>query len=367
MTSRFDRVFIVTYGRSGSTLLQGLLNAIPGYRIYGENAGFLFRLQDAYEALREANRHLGNPNNDNQSQPWFGSSRYDEKSVTANFRQFVDRVLFQPYIAREFRVFGFKEIRFNEIPHDKIEKYLGFVRKIFPNAAIVFNTRDIGEVLKSGWWRSSYWAGLPKQLSDFREFSESYVRRNPEHSIHVQYDDLVKADRLEVRRLLEFFGETMSEGAVDSVFRGSHSYENRTITSYLTGRIDYVKLIEVDWWRAMVDEFRVEIVGSQGGYFIAGVFLPALGTQTRLFAQTGTTRVEICGTKPTPKLEEQFTAHPAAGLAGFELEMPHCDEIHLYAQTHGEPAMLAGTIVPGLAGGARAVGGSADRGGGAKR
>ena len=34
---RFRTVNIVTYGRSGSTLLMGLLNAIDGYRIRGEN------------------------------------------------------------------------------------------------------------------------------------------------------------------------------------------------------------------------------------------------------------------------------------------------------------------------------------------
>jgi hypothetical protein len=367
MTSRFDRVFIVTYGRSGSTLLQGLLNAIPGYRIYGENAGFLFRLQDSYEALREANRHLANPNNDNQSQPWFGSSRYDEKTVTANFRQFVDRVLFQPFIAREYRVFGFKEIRFNEIPHEKIEKYLAFVRKIYPNAAIVFNTREISEVLKSGWWRSNYWSGLPKQLAEFGEFAESYVKAHPDHAIHVRYDNLIISDRLEVRRLLEFFGETLSPEAVDAVFRGSHSYENRTLTSYLTDRVEFIRLTELEWWRTMVDEFRIEIVEYQGGYFLAGVYLPVLGKQARLFVQAGSSRVEVCATKPTPKLEEQFTAHPAAGLAGFEIEIPRCDEIHLYAQIDNEPEILAGTILPGLAGAGRSAGVPSDRGGGATR
>ena len=36
MTAR-DYVFVMTYGRSGSTLLMGLLNTIPGYLIRGEN------------------------------------------------------------------------------------------------------------------------------------------------------------------------------------------------------------------------------------------------------------------------------------------------------------------------------------------
>ena len=32
----FGYLFVVTYGRSGSTLLMGLLNSIPGYLIRGE-------------------------------------------------------------------------------------------------------------------------------------------------------------------------------------------------------------------------------------------------------------------------------------------------------------------------------------------
>ncbi len=46
-------LFIVTYGRSGSTLLQGILNSIPGYLIRGENRAALFHLY----SLREHPRH----------------------------------------------------------------------------------------------------------------------------------------------------------------------------------------------------------------------------------------------------------------------------------------------------------------------
>jgi hypothetical protein len=35
--ARFPNIFVVTYGRSGSTLLQGVLNGIPGFLIRGEN------------------------------------------------------------------------------------------------------------------------------------------------------------------------------------------------------------------------------------------------------------------------------------------------------------------------------------------
>ncbi|MGH3306736.1 MAG: hypothetical protein ACRDOX_03520, partial [Nocardioides sp.] len=37
-------LFVMTYGRSGSTLLQGILNSIPGYLIRGENRQVLIHV-----------------------------------------------------------------------------------------------------------------------------------------------------------------------------------------------------------------------------------------------------------------------------------------------------------------------------------
>ena len=39
-------LFVLTYGRSGSTLLQGILNSIPGYLVRGENRQILFHLHE---------------------------------------------------------------------------------------------------------------------------------------------------------------------------------------------------------------------------------------------------------------------------------------------------------------------------------
>jgi len=349
MNPRFDRVFVVTYGRSGSTLLQGLLNAIPGYRIYGENAGFLFKLQESYEALLSAHSHLANPKNDNESQPWFGSSRFDEEFVTLEFRRFVNKMLFQPYVDRAYRVFGFKEIRFNEIGHEKIDKYLKFVKTLFPKAAVIFNTRNIGDVLKSGWWRSNYWAGLPKQLSDFHEFCDRFSKENPDYSIHITYDELILPDRKEVYRLFDFLGESLGDDELERVFRGNHSYQNRTITSYMTGRVDYITIEQPDWWRENIDEFRLEIAPSSAGYFLAGVFLPAIRSNARLFLEAGGQRTEFIGTRPTPKIEDLFTANPAASQAGFEIEARPSDLMYLFGKSDGEAETMVGVVHPGRA------------------
>ncbi len=354
MSFTFDRVFIVTYGRSGSTLLQGLLNAIPGYRIYGENAGFMFKLQDSYEALLLAHKHLANPKNDNESQPWFGSSRFDSESVTREFRKFVNTMLFRPHLDPSHKVFGFKEIRFNNMQHENIDKYIQFIRRLFPETAIIFNTRKIEDVVKSGWWRNSYWSGLPAQLAEFHEFCGHYSEKNPDHAIHVTYDDLILADRKEVLRLLDFLGASVGEEAIDAVFRGNHSYANRTITAYMNGRVENVTLEQPDWWRQNIDEFRIELAPTPSGSSLAGVFLPAIGSNARLFVEAGGDRMELAGTLSTPKLGAQFTANPAAGQAGFEIEMRPGESMRLFGMCDDGAEVVVGVVRRGSASSPRA-------------
>ncbi len=356
MHPKFDRVFIVTYGRSGSTLLQGLLNAIPGYRIYGENAGFMFKLQDSYDALLSAHKHLADPRKDNESQPWFGSSRFDEDSIIIEFRRFVNNILFQSHLESSYKVFGFKEIRFNDMQHENIEKYIKFIKKLFPNTGIIFNTRNIEDVLKSGWWRSNYWAGLPTQLTDFHQFCDNYSVLNRDYAIHVSYDDLILPDRNEVRRLFAFLGESLVDEELDRVFRGNHSYANRTITSYMTGRVEYITIEQPDWWRRHIDEFRMEIAPSSTGYFVAGVFLPAIGSNVRLFLEADGHRSEFIGTRPTPKLETLFAANPAAAQAGFEIGAPMSDVMYLFGQSEGGSEAVVGVVRPDRASPPRASG-----------
>ncbi|MDM4723512.1 hypothetical protein QTQ03_29485 [Micromonospora sp. WMMA1363] len=72
---QYQFVFIVTYARSGSTLLAGILNSLPGYRICGENYNALYRLYQADTAIAKAcDRYSGDgylvPQN-----AWYGVPR----------------------------------------------------------------------------------------------------------------------------------------------------------------------------------------------------------------------------------------------------------------------------------------------------
>src|SRR6056297_391020 len=47
-------VFVVTYGRSGSTLVQNLLNGLPGACVRGENENLLAPLVRAWDIVRHS-------------------------------------------------------------------------------------------------------------------------------------------------------------------------------------------------------------------------------------------------------------------------------------------------------------------------
>lgn len=348
MAQKFNRLFVVTYGRSGSTLLQGLLNAIPGYRIFGENGGFLTELHGAYEALVDAHRHLAKPANDNHRHAWFGSSRYDRATLNSQFHGFVDKILFRPQEETDIRVFGFKEIKYHGLGEEKLAAFMAFLREIYPKSAIVFNTRRVEDVLRSGWWRRNYWPGLPKQFTDFEDFAGNYTRDNPDHAVHVRYDDLVDPDRREVRRLLCFLGEALTDGEIDAVFKGSHSYENRSLTEYLSGRAKHVEMTEHDWWRANVDEFRIDMEVTPASAVATGIFLRAVGSDARVTLKCGQSIVEIVGTHPTPQVAEHYPNNAGSGAAGFNIEQPLAEALYLYGASEGFDNRVVGVIRPRL-------------------
>ena len=71
----FESILIITYGRSGSTLLQGVLNAIDGVLIRGENMNMCFHMFKTYQAiLTSKSKSERSPQS-----PFFGAKLLDEK------------------------------------------------------------------------------------------------------------------------------------------------------------------------------------------------------------------------------------------------------------------------------------------------
>ncbi|GAA6165447.1 hypothetical protein NBRC116590_31510 [Pelagimonas sp. KU-00592-HH] len=203
-------VFIVTYGRSGSTLLQNMLNAIPGYQIRGENNDALFHLVKSWASIVDSEplRGLRNAGKEtNQTHPWFGGENIFPDVYGASLADTFVKTVLQP--DEGVRVSGFKEIRFHLHPAF-FPRYLNFMHAYFPNARFVINTRDHKAVAKSGWWASRSFENVDKILNLAETTFEKYREANPDRCIHLHYDDYVK-DVQAFRPLFEFLGETFDE------------------------------------------------------------------------------------------------------------------------------------------------------------
>ena len=164
---------MLTYGRSGSTLLQGILNSIPGYLIRGENREARLPPLPVPPDLREGGRTgrargrqpaPGHP-------PVLRHRLLPCRGVPGQLlARPVTRTLLRPEPGT--RVTGFKEIRWYQ---EDLAEFVGFLRAAFPGARFLVNTREHEAVLASKFWRSKPRDGRLERA----EAAILYGRRGP--------------------------------------------------------------------------------------------------------------------------------------------------------------------------------------------
>ncbi|MEM7690525.1 MAG: sulfotransferase [Pseudomonadota bacterium] len=149
-----EYLFVVTYGRSGSTVLLNLLNAIDGYCIRGENGGVLNALAASHSQLKKG-REANAGHNEEPHTPWYGISETDPDRWAQSLAEVFTRDILQTPPGT--RVAGFKEIRYTPgaLDEDAYRAMIDFQASAFPTSRFIFNTRDSQEVAKSGWWPHS--------------------------------------------------------------------------------------------------------------------------------------------------------------------------------------------------------------------
>lgn len=180
-------IFIVTYARSGSTLLQSLLQSIPGAHIRGENRAVLHKLYQASLDLRHARREHGwhAPPPDH---PWYGISETLPEAFERQLAQaFVDTVLRPP---RGARWIGFKEVRYPALK-DRLPDFLDFCCRAFVNPVFVFNSRDATEVSRSGWWARQPAAEVLEMVAASDRLFAACAARFGDRAVHLHYEDLL--------------------------------------------------------------------------------------------------------------------------------------------------------------------------------
>lgn len=209
-------VFVVTYGRSGSTLLQNLINAVPGCLVRGENNNALFALYRSWCALvrsPDIARMVASAEVSDPSHPWFGAEAIDTDAYAqALCASFARHVLRPPHGTR---ICGFKEIR-TIADETRFRDYLEFINTHFPNARFVFNTRNHAGVAKSSWWRQHDPAEVGKMMRSAETVFAEFVASHPERSVSLHYDTYV-SDQNALEPLFELLGARPADSQIRTV------------------------------------------------------------------------------------------------------------------------------------------------------
>lgn len=223
-------IMILTVGRSGSTLLQGILNTFPGFLIRGENKGFLLNLQRAYQSIEYSKRMASSSST--PTDPWFGAEVLDLDRLLDDFSTLTIRQLTGVENLAHVDVLGIKEIRWLEKDMGSITvaDHVAFIQKLFPRSKFIFLTRDIDQILASAWWPLFDADLIRKQISDFYDA----VRKLSGDSLfEIDYSDLRPGSN-RLLKLAEFLGQEYMD-AIDVTCSVMHSYPTPGKTPGLFG------------------------------------------------------------------------------------------------------------------------------------
>ena len=215
---RSDRefLFVVTYGRSGSTLVMGVLNSITGFSICGEND---CACEELFGFYKKFDRSICSFENNvmplDSRNSWFQTlSRSGLKSVCQDFLW----SLFSG--SGSDRVVGFKEIRWDKPFFEDLVLWLNIV---CGRCRFLVVTRNLDDTCRSAWH-----AGSPSCRERLKAFEDRVFGFFGSHSyidsFFLHFDDLYGVSVDSFRDLFVWLGVDLDEGAVQAVLDRKHSY-----------------------------------------------------------------------------------------------------------------------------------------------
>lgn len=212
---RYNYIFIVTYARSGSTLLQSLINSAPGVQIRGENNNTLFHLFRAFQSSKDTKQRGEHNQQLAPDTPWYGAGSLKPNQLAKNVVNTFVRTILSPDAG--IHTTGFKEIRYVPYFMDKqtFEAYMNFLLREFPNSRIVFNSRDFADVARSGWNQKHPIEKIKQEVQSCDRRFIDYNKGNP-RTLHWHYENSL-TDPQKIRSLFKFLDLPYDPARVQAV------------------------------------------------------------------------------------------------------------------------------------------------------
>lgn len=237
--------FVVTYGRSGSTLVQGLLNTLPGGLVRGENNLFVLPLFRSWAQLRDYQKRYGSLAAERGVQSaFYGMSDVSLDAFAESARELVTRQLYGSADPATVAVLGFKEVAWHRVRPKEIRPFFDFMDQVFPDARYVLHRRAHEDVTKSGFWRREDPESVNQALGRVETIQDRLRETRPERTHDTRYERLTSDDPGvvddELRGLAEFvqgscdqplldrMRETLGVGFGPNPFRGGKRGDRQT-------------------------------------------------------------------------------------------------------------------------------------------
>ncbi len=201
-------VFVVTYGRSGSTLVQGLLNTLPRTLVRGENDLYLLHHYRAWAGVRQFQQsHADTGSRKGPRSAFYGIDEVDLDRFVSSTHDLAVAQMLGATPASEVDRLGFKEVLWHRIAADETADFVDWFEQVFPGARYVLNRRDHESVAGSGFWRRQDPQEVMRAIRRVEEIQDHLLATRPERTLLTRYepltgDDAAASDR-ELRALAE--------------------------------------------------------------------------------------------------------------------------------------------------------------------
>ncbi len=205
---RYRYVFVVTYGRSGSTLLQGLINTLPRTLLRGENDLYVQHLVRALTSARRWREEHADHGAYDDTSAFYGLKAIRPFVFAQAVNDVVTQSLVGKYDPADYDVVGFKEVLWHRLEPAETEDFFTGMDEAFPGARYVLNTRAIDDVIGSGFWKRADEQETRRLIDRIVNIQEHLRQTRPERVFDVRYevlagDDAVARDE-QMRGLAEF-------------------------------------------------------------------------------------------------------------------------------------------------------------------
>ena len=219
-TPRF--VFVVTYGRSGSTLTQGMLNTLPRTLVRGENNLYLLPMFRAYASLESFKDKFGGPGAAKASSAFYGLREVDLDAFAVSVRQLVQQQLLGDVAPSDIDRLGFKEVLWHRIKPEEWSDFFGFMDLAFDDPRYVLNRRDVAMTSTSGFWQKKEPGVAEQQINRVRRLQDFLRESRADRCVDTQFEAMTSDDRAvaaeQLRRLAEFVTGSCDDDLLAALF-----------------------------------------------------------------------------------------------------------------------------------------------------